>query len=201
MLQSRNPQAQRFLEMTIDELKQNDVELKVYRRNIDPTFPIDGYFDDIHMQLAVRKNRRWLETFVHEYAHFLQWKTNDPTFAAYYKYDYNPIQLVEMWLTRRVAYDRRVKNSFRVIRENEMACDRLATHLIQKHQLPINLDQYRRRANHQLLFYHCVEQKRSWNASDMFYGNRLYRLIPSTIRKSYTEHVPSKLMETALELF
>ena len=201
MLRSRNPRVQKFLEAASEDLKQHKIQIKIYVREIDRRFNIDGYFDDASQQIVVKKNKHWLETFVHEYAHFLQWKHNDPSFAAYYKCRYNPVRLIEMWLERRTAYDRRVQNSFRIVRENEIACDRLAIELIKKYQLPINIEQYTRRANRQIIFYHCVEQKRAWDASHRFYGKQLYSMIPANIRESYTRNVPSKLMQTALELF
>lgn len=201
MLRSHNTRVQRFLDMALDDLKQNKVTLKTYRNKIDRRFDIDGYFDDCLREIAIRKNKHWLETFVHEYCHFLQWKHDDPSFAAYYKCSYNPVRLIELWLERRTPYDRRVQNSFRIVRENEIACDRLAINTIRKHELPIDTERYTRQANRQIIFYHCVEQKREWEPSHKFYGKQLYSMIPTNIRESYTQKVPSKLMQTALNLF
>lgn len=201
MTRIRNPHARKFVNDAIRELKQNGIQLKWHRRTIDPVFVIDGYFDDNQMQLGVMKNRRWLETFVHEYAHFLQWKREERSFAAYYKYDYDPVRLVEMYVQRRIGYNRKVANAFRVIRRNEAECDRLAANLIRKYNLPIDLDNYRREANLQIVFYHCVEQKRSWNPSHRFYGKQLQNMLPLRIKNSYADHLPKNILETALQLF
>jgi hypothetical protein len=187
--------------MALQDLKQHNIKLKVYRRNINTEFHIDGYFDDACLQLGIMKNHRWLQTFVHEYAHFLQWKHDERSFAAYYKYDYDPVRLVEMYVQRKTGYSRKVQNAFLVIRRNEASCDRIAAKLIRKHKLPINLDDYRREANRQIVFYHCVEHKRSWEPSNRFYGNVLRQMLPDRIKNSYAERLPKELLETALDLF
>jgi hypothetical protein len=201
MLQSRNKCVQQFLDTAYNDLNEHQITVKVYKKRIDNRFDIDGYFDDVSREIAIRKNRHWLETFVHEYAHFLQWKNNDPSFAAYYKCAYNPVRMIEMWLNRRTPYDRRVKHSFEVVRVNEIQCDKLALHLIRKHNLPINHENYTRRANRQIIFYHCVEHKRTWDPSHRFYGKQLCQMIPVNIRTSYAHNIPSRLLQTALELF
>jgi hypothetical protein len=201
MFCSRNPRVKKFLEVAIKDLKLHNIKIKLHRRTIDPKFQIDGYFDDCAMELGVHKNHRWLETFVHEYAHFLQWKQDESTFAAYYKYDYDPVKLVENYVQRRVAYDKKVKNAFKVIRRNEACCDKLAANLIKKYCLPINLEKYRREANRQIVFYHCVELKRSWEPSNKFYGDFLGQMIPSKIKKSYADKLPQEILQTALKLF
>jgi hypothetical protein len=201
MSKIRNPHVKKFLQMAVQDLRDHKIKLKWYHRTIDPVFQIEGYFDDNRMQLGVLKNQRWLETFVHEYAHFLQWKHDETSFAAYYKYDYDPVRLIEQYVQRRTAYNQKVKNAFRVVRRNEAACDRLAANLIRKYCLPIDLEYYRREANRQIVFYHCVEQKRSWQPSNKFYGMRLRQMLPSNIKTSYAERLPQKILETALELF
>lgn len=201
MTRIRNPLVRKFVNDAIRDLEQHGVQFKWHNRTIDPVFRIDGYFDDNRMQLGVMKNRRWLATFVHEYAHFLQWKRDETSFAAYYKYDYDPVRLVELYVQRRTSYNRKVANAFRVIRRNEAACDRMAANLIRRYRLPIDLDDYRREANLQIVFYHCVEQKRSWDPSHRFYGKQLQRMLPVRIKNSYAEHLPRNILETALKLF
>ena len=201
MLWTRNAHAKKFLDMAIEDLTQHNISIKVYRRNINSKFNIDGYFDDNLLQLGVMKNSRWLETFVHEYSHFLQWKSHETSFAAYYKYDYDPVRLVEMYIERKTGYDRKVQNAFRVIRRNEASCDQIAAKLIRKYNLPIDINNYRKEANRQIVFYHCVEHKRSWEPSYRFYGNTLRKMMPDRIQRSYVDRLPKQILETALDLF
>lgn len=201
MLESRNPKVKKFLKVAMQDLKNHNIDLKLYRKRADPKYSIDGYFDDESLQLGLVKNKKWLETFVHEYAHFLQWKNGEKTFAAYYKYDYNPIFIVENWLEKKISYNNKVKNSFRIIRANEISCDRLAVDLIKKHELPIDTQKYIKNANLYIIYYHCVENIRKWDATEIYRDENLWKMVPSTIRSSYIKNLPSRLMETALDCF
>jgi hypothetical protein len=201
MFCSRNTQVKKFLKVAMNDLEKHQINLKIYRRRADPKYSLDGYFDDASLEIGLVKDRFWLETFVHEYSHFLQWKRGEKTFAAYYKYDYNPIFMVENWLERKIAYSKKVKNSFRIIRANEISCDKIAVELIKKYKLPIDTEKYTKNANLQLLFYHCVENQRNWNVSKIYKNPNLWAMIPKTMRFSYAQRIPSKLMETALECF
>jgi hypothetical protein len=204
MLQSNNPNTKRFLEVAMNDLKQSKIKIKIYKksiRGIDILDGIDGYFDDDAREIGIYKDHRWLETFVHEYAHFLQWRDGDPTFAAYYKYNYNPLLMIDRWLERKITYDKRVENSFNIIRNNEISCDKMAIKLINKYKLPIQTEKYIKKANFQILFYHCVEKQRTWQVSEIYSNKKLWDCIPKTLRESYVQHVPSKLMRMAIESF
>lgn len=206
MLRSSNPKTQKFLEIAMKDLKQNGIKLKIYKKTIDAddtSVPckIDGYFDDLQLEMGVYKDHRWLETFVHEYSHFLQWRDRDPTFTAYYKHEYDPSVLIEKWLSRKISYDRRVENSFKIVRANEMSCDQIAVKLINKYKLPIQTQKYIKKANFQILYYHCVESERCWNVDKIYRNNELWEKIPITFRMSYVQHAPSRLMNIASKSF
>lgn len=196
----RNKRTKKFFEIAMSDLKQNNIKLKWYARNIDSERTV-GYFDENNMELAILKDRFWLETFVHEYAHFLQWKYDKLSFGAYSNCSYDPSRVIENYVNRRVGYNRKVRHAFNLVRSNEAECDRLAASLIKKHKLPIDLDQYRQKANHQIVFYHCVEQKRKWEPSPNFSNKKFREMLPNRIQTSYAQRLPKDLLETALKLF
>lgn len=206
-LTSRDPLVKKFLKDVNEDLRSHSIRLKVYKKSIDPTFNIQGSFCEVSKELCLIKERGfWLETLLHEYSHFWQWKTKDKSFWAYYGKDYEPIQRVEDWLSgKHPKYDESVRHSFNIIRRNEIECDLRALRIAKKYDLPIDHTDYRRKANAQLVMYHCIEHCRRWECRDGFWSlkknKEMFGIIPSRFMRCYVKSLPQKLLETALEAF
>ena len=192
LLTITNRKTKKFLTMVYDELEKSEIDFKLTKK-IDETFEIDGYFDDAKKKLVVVHNELWLETLVHEFSHYVQYKEQHPSFAAYYKHDFAPIHITEQWLKKKIGYNDQVKKSFQIIRQNEYECDVLGAKLIRQYELPIDLAIYKKWANRQLLFYHCVEHSRIWNAGPEFLSPEVLDMIPPRFQPSYIHSMPKRM--------
>lgn len=187
--------------MVIDDAKEHGIQVKTYKNyhQIDKSFKMVGYFDE--KRIAVLRNDKWLDTLTHEYAHFIQWREGHPSYKAY-NITPDPIFLTEKYfLDATVPHDKNVKESFNIIRQNEFECNQLAIKLIKKHNLPVDLDNYKKKSNQEILFYHCAEKHRNHNPSRNFYGADFLNLIPNTLQSKYVSRPPVRILEEACKYF
>jgi hypothetical protein len=182
-----------FLNHVEAALAQDKIKISFKTPSPNEKYQIGGYFDDYNKKLYVANQPQWLEILVHEYAHYLQWKNNDPTFLAYYDYETCPTVQIEQWIEHKTAYTKEVRDSFRIIRNNEFACEKLACKLIQQYNLPIDVGIYKRKSNRYIIFYHFVEKTRIWNASPDFRSDTILHHFPDTLRSTYLQQVPKRL--------
>ncbi len=196
-----DPNIKKFIEITLEDLKKHKIKLRIESKPVYGTYKLDGYFDDVEKKIAFRKQKDWLETYVHEYCHFLQWKTKHPSFLAYYKHGFNAIEIVENWLDYEIEYSPKVSKSFDIIRSNEYHCERLAVKTILEHSLPIDLEAYVRRSNRYFLFYHCVQKTRNWTPKTDFYNEKFLKSLPKTLSKRYVRKISEKMSDKLLPYF
>jgi len=97
-----------------------------------------------------------LETFIHEYCHYRQWKSN-PVKWDIFDYHYN---LLDDWLCHRSEVV--PEESIRYIQKMESDCDRRVVRLVKKYQLPINLETYIKQSNAYILSYNMVLKQRKF---------------------------------------
>ena len=92
MSHMKNPQVQQFLKLVQRECKKCNVRVVLstgYRVNCGGS-RVQGYFQSpdhknnergtLIVGTGNRSTREWLFTLVHEYAHFVQWRDEDPVF-------------------------------------------------------------------------------------------------------------------------
>ena len=88
----KNPRVQQFLKLVQRECKKCNVRVVLstgYRVNCGGC-RVQGYFESPNHKAGLRgtlivgtgnrSTREWLFTLVHEYAHFIQWRDEDPLF-------------------------------------------------------------------------------------------------------------------------
>lgn len=100
--------------------------------------------------------------FVHEYAHFLQWKES----CAIWKESEDASDRFDEWLDDKdvvVTID-----DIRIIQKLELDCDRRAIELIRKHKLPIDIDRYIKESNSYVLSYNLIYKERDFFMSDNY---------------------------------
>lgn len=201
MIVSDHPQIKNFLKIAKLDLSENQITIKKFKKKIDPNFEYQGYFDEENKEIGIlMKKKRWLSMFVHEYAHYLQWKFDNPTYTAYNSMQTDPIVTVENYVSKKSNYDENVKKSFLIIRKNEVDCDRIACDVIRKYNLPIDIVEYKKEANLQLVFYHCVEKTKIWNVSNL-YNTKMMNMMPGKLQYNYAVKIPDKIFDTAMEYF
>jgi len=201
-LKSSNPKIQKFLKMALSDLHDYGITLKIYKQDIHNNYPLIGYFDEIKKILAVKKNKIWLKTFVHEYSHFLQWKQSMQSHEKYLKhrkkYKSDPDLCVSRWLDNRLKYDNRIKSAFERIRYDEIHCDLIAVKLIKRYQLPIDVSTYIQEANLDILSYQFIEENKSCKMPKIFYQEQFLKSLPCVLKKSYIKRMPKTTLQSFL---
>ena len=191
---SKNKQTAVFFNYVVEELKKDNIKLRFYKsyKSLDSRFDIKGYFDE--ETVAVLKDRRWLETLVHEFSHYIQWKKQTKTYQAYSKTKTDPMNLTEKYiLSKRIKLNKRIKTAFRIIKENEYECDKIAVGLIKKFKLPIEVEDYIQRSNHQIIYYHCLEKYKNTNPKSRFDTPEFIKSLPKKFNSTYINRLPYDL--------
>lgn len=143
-----------------------------------------GYFDpeEGKERLVVASNRKdFLSILVHEYAHLTQWADN-----CYEWYNYGEsYNLVDEWLGGEDVHNigRHLKRAMLIELDNE----KRSVALIKKFKLPIDIDDYIRKANSYMFFWLYLKYTRSWSkASNSPYSNKnIISKMPKRFLKEY----------------
>lgn len=151
-----------------------------------------GYFDHISKTLKVSTKRSldsFIGLFVHESCHMdqfiedpISWKYITDQYQIYYNYidgeqKYNNDILQEAVVT---------------VLENELDCEKRSIRKIKKYELPIDIKEYKQKANcyiYSLYYYFTI---RKWY--DDFQNDDKWKIAPINFRKDYTK-IPKNLFK------
>jgi hypothetical protein len=129
-----------------------------------------GYFTDYpNPELVVatqKKESEWLEILVHEFNHMNQFLEHHSSWT-----DLNiegssskQTSLLDLWLSRNVELnDIQLSQCIDIIIRLELDCEKRSVQTIKDYSLPINTQDYIKRANSYVLFYHLVKRYRTWS--------------------------------------
>jgi hypothetical protein len=164
---------------------------------------VSGVFDENTRIIRVGgKHNSWLSVLVHEYAHFVQWKTQAREFTDMYINGIDCNIILDMWMNGAEFRPTTVRKAFIKVRRLERHCEMLALGLIGKHELPINRKRFVRQANCHIYYYHMMEMTRKRCIKDhMFDSIAIARLMPLTLRKDSVHHIPPEILDVASRAF
>ncbi len=164
--------ARKFIKDTQKEMEEAGVTVQLDKDSKVVTFtdggmPCNGYFSDaepLTFACAMGKPfEQWFPIYVHEYAHFTQWREQADVWEEIFIGDLSSDDFVEQWIESDKKFPRATVDKFiDVIIAVESDCDRRAMALIEKHNLPLDLDYYAQTANAYSHFYNYVKVKRKW---------------------------------------
>lgn len=131
--------------------------------------PCSGYFDPGSRSLRVAAGsavprERWLSVLIHEAAHLVQWTRKTRSWTACRLNGRDVTAVVDGYLQRPSARFAKstIDEAFRRVVAMELEAERMAARMIVRHNLPIDLDTYVRKANAYLTFYRWSRQNRLW---------------------------------------
>lgn len=150
-----------------------------------------GWFCGGEKVLAVATGlgqEQWLGTLCHEYSHLTQWVESAPVWQA--------DEVTPDWWSW--IQGKRVKNYLAGVesaRELEADCERRAVRLMREIGVPIDIDQYCRRANSYVHFYNLIPEVRKWYRPDRapYLADDVTGLFNSTLDKDYRKTPPHLL--------
>jgi len=153
-----------------------------------------GFFSDEELVMKIAtKNEFWLDTLIHEYAHFLQWIEGNTLF----KKSARAIENVEDWFNREEVGARRLSRSFSIIRAMERDCEMKACKIAKKFKLPIDPRGYARRANLYIYTHWIMEQERRFWAykKNPLHSKYILSLMPNNFKKHTHKRIPPKILK------
>ena len=186
----------KFMEHVKNECKKYKISCKLkdvkYLKPV-PSIRCTGYFDDEEMTLQVAmKEKGCFEILVHEYGHLTQWVDKAPVYTKANKY----LLAVDDWVTGTELPDFVVDAAIQGVVDLELDNERRSVKLIDKHNLSIDKEDYIRKANAYLYFYHWMRKTRKWcRPENMPYKNkRIVAAMPTTLRGKY-DKMPKRIQQ------
>ena len=113
-----------------------------------------GYFCEETMRLVVAgKSKDWLGVLAHEYAHLTQWKDKSTNI---WQTGSTGVTHLDDWLGGKKI--RSIKKAIEWSRDLELDNEKRTVRLIKKWKLPIDLNDYIKKANAYIQFYNWIYQ-------------------------------------------
>lgn len=151
-----------------------------------------GGYSPTHGISVATRSRRWIETLVHEYCHFLQDIEGTAWFHAA-REDHKWITWENWILGESDPSPARILDCVRTIQECELDCERRVVALVKRWRLPWNLNSYRQSANVYVLSYEAMRLTRA--SDDKMFASRcvqLLRAVPDRrfVRRNHLHILP-----------
>jgi hypothetical protein len=153
-----------------------------------------GYFCEETMKLVVAgKSKDWLGILTHEYAHLTQWQDKSTNI---WKTGSTGVTHLDDWLGGKKI--RSIKNAIEWSRDLELDNEKRSVKLIKKWKLPIDLNDYIKKANAYIQFYNWMRYSKRWSRpGNAPYSNKaIYEAMPPNFRMNY-----KKMSDKYLKLY
>ena len=138
-----------------------------------------GYFDEHSLCVAIGGPQKfWIPIFVHEYCHFRQWVEEVPVWKRWARCKIDLLAWVADPETK--ATSAQLDRATRIYQEFEQDCDRRAVLEMEKHDLPVDREDYIRRSNVYIWFYNLVRKHRVWYQRPPYDFTEIVALAPPT---------------------
>jgi hypothetical protein len=146
----------------------------------------------------------FLRLIVHEYGHFRQWKEKREAYTITYNHPMKE-ELGEKsledaffkWLEGSKELDEEaIKFTCDIARDLELDCERVTVELIKKYDLPIDIEDYCRRASAYVYFYNILPETRQWYVigKEPYNIPEIVELMPVNLDGDYTT-IPEEVAE------
>lgn len=176
-----------FIKYVKAECEANNIKLKLKRTTYilaTKSIRCSGYFDEVSRELVVaKKNPKWLEILVHEFAHLTQWVDN----CKEWRNLGDSIQKVDGWLEgKKVKY---VKKALARVRDLELDNEKRSIRIIKDWGLPIDIKAYTQKANAYVQYYNWLYYTRRWCSikNSPTKNPKVYKQMPTIFRMDYED--------------
>lgn len=154
---------QAFIDHVQSECKKHKVKFKAYKRGyikLTDGVKCGGFFDDAATPpvLAFAQGREdFLGLMAHEYCHMTQWLDGIPL----WKEAEEALSGLWDWLSGEEIEN--IEKSINTARDLELDNEKRTVEMIKKWNLPIDVNEYIRKANAYVLFYNYLKKTRKWS--------------------------------------
>jgi hypothetical protein len=152
----------------------------------------EGYFNEIEKIIRIGGNNQYfLQTLVHEYAHFLQYINQ---VQVYTKSDKAGL-IVENWFKGREYDKKTLKRAFLLVRAMERDCEKRALKLIDEFNLKIDKKLYAKRANCYIYTHFLMEKTRKYGTyrKSPYFSKYVLKIMPSNMAVLSHRSIPPKI--------
>jgi hypothetical protein len=142
-----------------------------------------GYFCEETMRLVVAgKNKDWLGILAHEYAHLTQWQDKSTNI---WQTGSTGVTHLDDWLGGKKI--RSIKKAIEWSRDLELDNEKRTVKLIKKWKLPIDLNDYIKKANAYIQFYNWMRYSKKWSSpGNAPYSNKtICEAMPANFKMNY----------------
>ena len=154
-----------------------------------------GYFDENVPTLVCSMGRKdSIEILVHEYCHLTQWRERIPLWVE----AEISMNLIDEWLSGKEV--KNIKKHIEISRDLELDNEKRAVNTIKEFNLPINLDNYIRKANSYVHFYNYMLISRRWATptKSPYTNKRLLESMSTKFNMNYKK-LPKRIEKIFIE--
>ena len=182
--------AKRFIKYVKRICAEHDIKLDLRRAKkltLSENIKCSGYFDEEGRVLAVAmKHPDALGILVHEFCHLMQYL--DFTRGKFRLWNTATVALgkLDTWLSGKPVTN--LKRAIGYSRDLELENEKRTVAMIQKWDLPVDVDDYIKKANAYILFYNWMHETRRWTTPpNTPYNNpRVYESMSNKFNMKYT---------------
>ena len=182
--------AKRFIKYVKRICAEHDIKLDLRRAKkltLSANIKCSGYFDEEGRVLAVAMKRPdALGILVHEFCHLMQYL--EYTRGRFRRWSTATMALgkLDTWLSGKPVTN--LKRAIGYARDLELDNEKRTVAMIQKWDLPVDVDDYIKKANAYILFYNWMHETRKWTTPpNTPYGNRkVYESMSNKFNMKYT---------------
>lgn len=182
--------AKRFIKYVKRICAEHDIKLDLRRAKkltLSENIKCSGYFDEEGRVLAVAmKHPDALGILVHEFCHLMQYL--DFTRGKFRLWNTATVALgkLDTWLSGKPVTN--LKRAISYSRDLELDNEKRTVAMIQKWDLPVDVDDYIKKANAYVLFYNWMHKTRRWTTPpNTPYNNpRVYESMSNKFNMKYT---------------
>ena len=163
---------------------------------------VNGYWDEENLVMACAMDQpedQRLRLLAHEFGHFRQYIEDRPAYTACYTG--NAEQVGFGWVCGEDYCDDDAKVALGVLRNMELDCERVTLRILREYSLPMDVEEYCRRAAAYVYFYHVMAEHRVWYTA----GKEPYNipgivdLMPTTLEGDFNT-IPKFIMDAMVKL-
>lgn len=156
-----------------------------------------GFFQDLpRPKLSVATGKpvtEWFEILAHEYSHLQQWKEQSVVWLNHRVFNIECADLIDLWLNKKIELtEPQLTEYIQKIIDVEKDCEERTVNLIKTLNLPIDAENYIRKANAYLFFYHGVKKHRKWSqpGRSLYSRPEVLRMMPTDFNQNYYSPCP-----------
>lgn len=152
----------------------------------------EGYFNEVEGVIKIGGNNQYfLQTLVHEYAHFLQYINK---VQVYTKSDKAGL-IIENWFNGKNYDKKTLKRAFLLVRAMERDCEKRALKLIDEFNLKIDKKLYAKHANIYIYSHFLMEKTRKYGTykKSPYFSKYVLKIMPSNMAVLSHRSIPPKI--------